>query len=56
MSDNKPPEFEPPQACVNRVIKHVLPDNVQVTKDARVSSMTLSLYCLLCVCDSPDDF
>jgi hypothetical protein len=36
MSDTKAPEFEPPQACVNRVIKSVLPDNVQVTKDARV--------------------
>jgi hypothetical protein len=36
-SDTKIPEFEPPQACVNRLIKNVLPDNVQVTKDARVS-------------------
>ncbi len=33
----KPPEFEPPQACVNRVIKAVLPESVQVTKDARVN-------------------
>ena len=37
MSDTKAPEFEPPQACVNRVIKSVLPDNVQVTKDARAA-------------------
>ena len=36
-SESKAPEFEPPQACVNRVIKAVLPENVQVTKDARVS-------------------
>lgn len=36
-TDSKLPEFEPPQACVNRLIKSVLPDNVQVTKDARVS-------------------
>ena len=37
MTDNtsKVPEFEPPQACVNRVIKAVLPENVQITKDAR---------------------
>lgn len=37
MSDSKAPEFEPPQACVNRVIKSVLPDNMQVTKDARAA-------------------
>ena len=42
MTDNtnittKAPEFEPPQACVNRVIKSVLPDNVQITKDARAA-------------------
>jgi hypothetical protein len=29
--------LSPPQACVNRVIKSVLPDNVQVTKDARAA-------------------
>ena len=33
--ESKAPEFEPPQACVNRIVKSVLPDNVQVTKDAR---------------------
>jgi hypothetical protein len=42
MSDTKAPEFEPPQACVNRVIKSVLPDNVQVTKDARVRWVVLT--------------
>ena len=31
----KAPEFEPPQACINRVIKSVLPESVNVTKDAR---------------------
>lgn len=36
MDSTKPPEFEPPQACVNRVIKSVLPESVQVTKEARV--------------------
>lgn len=35
MSDSKPPEFEPPQACVSRIIKSVLPENIQLTKDAR---------------------
>jgi DNA polymerase epsilon subunit 3 len=34
---NKAPEFEPPQACVSRIIKNVLPDNVQITKDARAA-------------------
>ena len=29
-SKNTPPLFEPPQACVNRIIKSVLPENVQV--------------------------
>ena len=37
MSDQKLAEFEPPQACVNRLIKAILPPNVQITKDARVS-------------------
>ena len=32
---NKFAEFEPPQAVVNRIMKSVLPDNVQITKDAR---------------------
>ena len=31
----KCPDFEPPQAVVNRIMKGVLPDSVQVTKDAR---------------------
>ena len=31
------PDFEPPQAVVNRIMKGVLPDNVQVTKDARTA-------------------
>jgi DNA polymerase epsilon subunit 3 len=36
-SSSKTPEFEPPQACVSRIIKNVLPDNVQITKDARAA-------------------
>ena len=35
--DSKVPEFEPPAACVARIIKQVLPENVQVTKDARAA-------------------
>eukprot|EP00597_Dinobryon_sp_UTEXLB2267_P005643 CAMPEP_0170080662 /NCGR_PEP_ID=MMETSP0019_2-20121128/16745_1 /TAXON_ID=98059 /ORGANISM="Dinobryon sp., Strain UTEXLB2267" /LENGTH=196 /DNA_ID=CAMNT_0010294747 /DNA_START=11 /DNA_END=601 /DNA_ORIENTATION=- len=35
--DNRPPEFEPPLASVNRVIKSVLPDNILLTKDARAA-------------------
>lgn len=35
MADQKTPDFEPPLACVNRVIKSCLRENVQVTKDAR---------------------
>ena len=34
---NKNPEFEPPQASVNRIVKQVLPPNVQLTKDARAA-------------------
>ena len=34
-SASKIAEFEPPQAVVNRVMKSVLPDSVQITKDAR---------------------
>lgn len=39
MADDKPrtPEFEPPQACVSRIIKNILPENVQITKDARAA-------------------
>ncbi|CAN0078201.1 unnamed protein product [Ectocarpus sp. 12 AP-2014] len=37
MAENKTPEFEPPQACVQRVIKSVLPDNVQIGKDAKAA-------------------
>ena len=37
MSDNKVPEFEPPAACVSRIIKAALPDNIMVTKDARAA-------------------
>ena len=33
----KCPDFEPPQAVVNRIMKGVLPDNVQITKDARTA-------------------
>ena len=35
--ESKVPEFEPPAACVARIIKQVLPENVQVTKDARAA-------------------
>ena len=37
MSDSKVPEFEPPQACIARIMKNALPENVQVTKDARAA-------------------
>jgi histone H3/H4 len=35
MSEPRGPDFEPPMACVSRVIKAALPDNILVTKDAR---------------------
>jgi len=28
-------EFEPPAACINRIVKAALPENVQVTKEAK---------------------
>ena len=34
---DKVPEFEPPAACVSRIIKAALPDNIMVTKDARTA-------------------
>ena len=34
---DKVPEFEPPAACVSRIIKAALPDNIMVTKDARAA-------------------
>lgn len=34
---SKAPEFEPPQACVSRIIKNVLPENIQLTKEARAA-------------------
>jgi len=33
----KAPEFEPPQACIQRIVKAVLPDNVQIGKDAKAA-------------------
>jgi DNA polymerase epsilon subunit 3 len=35
MSDNKIPDFEPPAACVQRILKQALPDNILMTQDAR---------------------
>ena len=32
---NDTPDFEPPQACIQRVIKSVLPDNAQVMKESK---------------------
>eukprot|EP01035_Chromulina_nebulosa_P017216 gene17216-22738_t len=37
MTDNKVPEFEPNLACISRIIKSAIPDNIQVTKDARLA-------------------
>lgn len=37
MAESKAPEFEPPQASVNRIVKQVLPPNIQLTKDARAA-------------------
>ncbi|CAM9383014.1 unnamed protein product [Chrysoparadoxa australica] len=34
---SKTPEFEPPQACIQRIVKSVLPDNVQLGKDAKAA-------------------
>jgi histone H3/H4 len=34
---NKVVEFEPPATSVNRVIKNVLPENIQMTKEARAA-------------------
>mmetsp|Transcript_28098 Transcript_28098/g.36817 ORF Transcript_28098/g.36817 Transcript_28098/m.36817 type:complete len:188 (+) Transcript_28098:164-727(+) len=35
--ENKAPEFEPPQACIQRIVKAVLPDNIQIGKDAKAA-------------------
>jgi len=35
--DAKLPEFEPPQACVQRIIKSALPDNCQITKESKAA-------------------
>lgn len=34
---SKVTEFEPPAACISRIIKQALPDNIQITKDARAA-------------------
>ena len=31
----KPLDFEPPAACVMRIVKSAIPDNIQVTKEAK---------------------
>ena len=35
--ENKMPDFEPPQACVQRIIKAALPDNCQITKESKAA-------------------
>jgi len=35
MSDTKVPDFEPPAACVHRVLKQALPEGILMTQDAR---------------------
>ncbi len=37
MAESKSPDFEPPQASVNRIVKQVLPPNIQLTRDARAA-------------------
>ena len=37
-------DIQPPQASVSRVIKQVLDDNLQVTKDARAGTTTTNYY------------
>jgi DNA polymerase epsilon subunit 3 len=37
MAEAKSPDFEPPQASVARIVKAVLPPNIQLTKDARAA-------------------
>jgi DNA polymerase epsilon subunit 3 len=34
---SKIPEFEPPQSSVTRIVKHVLPESMQVSKEARAA-------------------
>ena len=31
------PDFEPPQACIQRVIKSVLPENAQIMKESKAA-------------------
>lgn len=33
----KPLDFEPPAACITRIVKSAVPDNIQVTKEAKVA-------------------
>ena len=48
MSDSSNlPEFEPPQACINRILKSVMPDNVQITKDSRVRLDNLAVNLII---------
>uniref|UniRef100_A0A7S2DWQ9 Transcription factor CBF/NF-Y/archaeal histone domain-containing protein n=1 Tax=Octactis speculum TaxID=3111310 RepID=A0A7S2DWQ9_9STRA len=35
--ENKMPDFEPPMACVQRIIKGVLPDSCQITKESKTA-------------------
>ena len=30
-------DFEPPAACVSRIIKNVIPDNIVITKEAKAA-------------------
>lgn len=50
-----PTEWEPPAACINRIVKAALPDQVQVTKEAKLafskSAGIFILYLTTCAND-----
>jgi histone H3/H4 len=52
----KPSDFEVPAACVNRIIKSVLADNVMITKDARAAIVRAVSIFIFYITHGANDF
>lgn len=53
---DKIPEIEPPVACVNRIIKNVLPDNILMTKEARAAFVRATGIFIFYLTHAANDF
>jgi histone H3/H4 len=55
-SELKPSDFEVPAACVNRIMKSVLSDNVMMTKEARAAIVRAVSIFIFYITHGANDF